>query len=350
MSGAGRKPLGEAFAEGVRARFRGEMKSFLPRVGLSAAGLHRLTEGQKLRADHLLRTERECLRRGKPSLLAEIAPDLFGLDLTTPDLLLWINHQGDLLAAPFGHAETARRYLELDTRAGNAAQFLIKTHGWIKITVKAGAVALVHLDRATVTAGSAARFLEWIEQAATKFAAIKVIDGNADMVLLSAAEAADYAGGLVDQVLADTAAQWTFDRQPLDQLDHDGHELIKAVHNTGANHADLAGLAQRLGILDRAMLFVADEDSIIATHVGGALHVDPTLIGLDIRCRKDSAYGGMQHRRLSAHDAEPTLFRVAHARLGSYQSLSFRQTLSDGRRRLLTTPLALQVPEDEFIR
>jgi len=264
------------------------------------------------------------------------------LGASAADTCLWATHEGTLHKAERGHADFARRYLDLphDT-AADAARFAINQLGWLKLTHYADGRLLLDGDAAR-NAEARDRVASWLEGQGSL-----LVSGPA---LPKAMSATDAAAWLRDQLPVSPITSWTatpIDAGDLTETPH--RDLWRAIHDAGIERAHLVELAGRTGMLDRAALFLVDGRDVTSASVGTGLPINRSVVGRNVMARQDQVYASQLRRDvLATVQAGASITRLrrhnAQGIEGGYDRAAFAQRTGPNRWLVLSASSGLLLP------
>lgn len=348
------KPFAAALIKRTAPNTGITLKMLANRTGYSEDTLQRARDDQTTISAALIQTADAALAAfGFPGLLAETYGCLPGGTqpascLTPPevaapaDVCWWATHEGTLHTAALGHAEFARRYLDLPANTeADPRKFAIEHMGWLAVTRSTDGVLLLdgRADRAAPEAVE--RVADWLEK--QRDAVVR-----APMLAQHPASAA----ALAQQLRALAAPEglpttWRPERLAADEIaDTEAAQLWRAVHDAGIERAHLVETADRLGVLNRCALFLIDGDSVTSAHLGGALVVDRSVVGRNVMSRRDIGYARMLRAHALESKTGPTNYLIGRAEGGSYRRLAFSQQTSRSTWQCMTMVYAVDRPAD----
>jgi hypothetical protein len=277
-----------------------------------------------------------CPRGGTRPALPPVPPGI----AAPADVCLWFTHEGTLHDAAMGHAEFARRYLDLPASTeADPRKFAIEHMGWLAVTRRSDGAVLLdgRPDRAAQEAIE--RAAEWLE--AQQQAIVR-----APMLAIQQASAAVLAQKLRGLAAPrESLATWQPEQLTESQIcDDDARLLWRAVHEAGIERANLVETADRLGVLDRCALFLIDGDSVTSAHLGGALAVDRSVVGRNVMSRRDIGYAGMLRQHALQTKAGPTVHRIDRRQGGGYSRIAFGQQTSRNTWQCMTMSYGIDRP------
>lgn len=265
----------------------------------------------------------------------------------TTDACWWATHEGTLHSAARGHADFARRYLDLpqDTEA-DTRRFAINHLGWLALTRFADGRLVLEGD-ATRNAAARERVAAWLESRVEVHAGLKV-SGGALPHPMPAIEAAVFLRGLGH---AEPRSAWSVERIGQNDLtDPAARDLWRAIHDAGIERAHMVEIAGRMGLLDRCSLFVVEGDDVISANVGSSLPVDRAVVGRNVLGRRDLDYARQLRAGILASLDGPTASRIrlngSAGILGGYDRAAWAQRTGRHRWQVLSTSTALSIPSN----
>jgi hypothetical protein len=258
------------------------------------------------------------------------------------DVCWWATHEGTLHTAALGHAEFARRYLDLPaTTEADPRKFAIEHMGWLAVTRSTdGSLRLDgRADRAAPEAIE--RLADWLDGQREAVVRAPMFDQRP-------ASAVALAQQLRSLAAPETVpATWQPERLAEDQIaDADAAQLWRAVHDAGIERAHLVETAGRLGVLDRCALFVIDGDAVVSADLGRGLFVDRSVVGRNVMSRRDVGYAQMLRAHALQAKAAPSNYLIGRAEGGSYRRLAFGQQTSRNTWQCMTMVYAVDKPAD----
>ncbi|MBN9529701.1 MAG: helix-turn-helix transcriptional regulator [Alphaproteobacteria bacterium] len=255
------------------------------------------------------------------------------------DTCLWVDSNGALHAAPYGHE---RLVLDvLDAKSGGWADwagYAVRAMGWVQITLSADGHLLVKLSAQRAKAQAVARASAWILQPREMLAGIEILILDGDRLT---SHQCDTRAGAVRQLEAAIAMPPAgrmvidADRQPLAVAGTDDamSAALRTWDGTLTGAEVIARAVAASGGANRSGLYRLGPRGFVCAGVGGALPISGEIVGKPVKINGDPDYWDMVDAHLLATLAEgPTLNTIevrARGDRGVYQRLAL-PVMADG--------------------
>lgn len=352
------------FSAGLAGAFRRRCNSDTGRtvkmvaraIGVSVDSLDRWLAGEaKMPADKVAALGAYFARSGDHSFVA----DAFGLAAGAPaDSCLWVDANGALHAAPFGHERLVLDALAVRPSDGvDWSGYAVRAMGWVQITLQADRRVVIRLSAQRATAEAVARASAWILQPRDMLAGVTVLvlDGNdwtphpcdtlaGAVCRLEQAVAGAPGGRMVINV----------ERQPLAAAATDDvmARILKAWDGSLTGAETIARAVADAGGAGRSGLYRFTPRGFVCAGVGNALPISGQIIGKPVKVNGDPLYWDMVEAHLDQTLAEGPTFNTIEVRArgdrGVYQRLAV-PVLADGApaiwatSRMIVSPARVQI-------
>lgn len=259
------------------------------------------------------------------------------------DRAYWFTHDGDMHAAPLGHARFVADYLGLQAGSQDLAGYALRNLGWIEASKRAdGLVRLRYV--AQVDPHAAARARDWLISDRGQ-----LVDRNVERAgqWVRHQESAQAAIEALDRAAIIASVQET--RWRIDRLSHDDMrersltDLLHASMQSNRSREELVRIATDLRLMTTSAIFHVKGNAVRALWIGNHLDVNwPAMIGRDLMERDDSEYAGMVRRHVlgAIEESQPTFHHMRgtiDGRPVDYQRLAIAEISNDNERIVLTS-------------
>lgn len=216
------------------------------------------------------------------------------------DSHLWFLADGEVAAAPTGHADYVRNSLRLTGTGGDVAAYAMRVLGWIAITLRADNAMVVRHDGRRVAPLAAERICDWIEDHGERVTQVRrsvLIDGHWIEAQHPSAHAAATAIAKVALIVRVTRRPWKMKLLALDAVTDTRLKALLQLHKQDPGR--LIHGAAAMGAFTTSSLFGVRGDDVVSFHVGTDLGFDPSTVeGLNVLARPDTEYAMMLQSRI----------------------------------------------------
>lgn len=332
----------------LRTRVAGALRSRLaPNTGVHtkqlAHGIGRSTEAirQWLNAETAIKAEDlAAVARffGDPRFLGEVYGDLLPgasrrqqptIAAPSRDLFLWFTSKGVTHDAPAGHADFARRALNLSIHvAGDIELYVRRNLGWISLEWRRDGRASVRYDDRGIDVNAARAASAWLVQRINSIESVRRVvtigDQSADLGESEPQHASEAIMRAAEIARTPQRVSWRVDRLPLDAVAAFQPYLEAYAEAPGQIIESVA----RMGTLALCSLLRVRGNDVETISIGSHVPVPhgAEFIGRNVLARADSAYGEVLHQHMiEATTGGPTAYWLRgsiYARPVSYNRLA----------------------------
>lgn len=364
------------FREALRRRLYPQaplhLKQIARAIGRSENTVARWWRGEtRILADDFYRLAEFIVGRGDRKFLQEIFFDLLPSDAPSDDLAAlvltlvrgalatsnreggtdrdvhhWFVADGEMAAAPTGHADYVRGVLRLPGTAGDLPAYAMRTLGWIAITERADGVLVIRHDGRRVAPLAAERICEWLEDHAEHIAHVRRsvrMEGHWIEAYHHGAHAAATAIAKVAFIVHVPRRPWIVKPLPLDRITDARLKSLLQVHQREPDK--LVRAAAAMGAFTTSSLFGVRDQDVVSLHVGTDLGFDPSTVeGLNVLSRPDTEYAIMLQARILRAQREGPIYSELSGTIDTfnvrYLSLTLPEPGANGR--VLTSSVVLE--------
>ncbi len=348
------------------------LKQIAHAIGRSENTVTRWWRGEtRILANDLYRLAEFLVARGDREFLNEIFADLIPVAAASDDLAAsvlslvrsaltgsqpgqavgrevqsWFNADGEIVAAPTGHANYVRNLLQLPGIGGDVAAYAMRVLGWIAVSERDGGGVLIRHDGRRVARLAAERICAWLEDRADQILQLKrsiLMDGLWVEALHGSASEAAMAIGKVASIVCITRRPWKVRPLRLDSVaDCRLKALLEVYHQQPAR---LIHAAAAMGAFTTSSLFGVTGDNVVLHCVGTDLGFDPRMVeGLNVLARPDTEYALMLRARILATRRDGPIYNELSGTIDTYNVRYLNLTLPEPgpNGRVLTSSIVLE--------